>query len=473
MKKQQVIFFLVLLAALIFLIIFKQIYRQNQFKQQFESGFSIQFAPVKIDKIEFIKNEKNKIELIKNSDWRIPALWNIKADPLKINYLFNELLNASMELRGSTQEVLSDFGFVDGETAILTLSSTGKSVLKLVVSPRIAVEGVFVRLDGQNSVYLIDKNLWSLLGVFGDPKSEEFKPDFWADLTLSDLDQSKVKFLSFSEIRNGKEVSVFQLEKISAKEGEENWIIKDQILPFPAGLEKIYHYFDQLKLVRGTKALDPNGNYGFNEPNTVIKIIFENNQEESILFKKVKEKDTESYYVQMAADKRTFAIPVQIFQDINVEPVLFMDQKPFLGRTSDWISVSVKSPTGEHKLTEKPMNEKAVWVFEGQENEAPQGLAAQYVNRVENFSIHHFKTGSDPEDGLDAIGNIWFEIESKAGEKTKIEVSDIPNSAGFYAGRKQNFGQIFYISKDIFDQIFNLPQRSIPQEITVTPSSSQ
>ncbi len=474
MKPKQLILLLIILVLLGGLILLKTVHRSRSIEKEVETKLNLVTDPAKVQKVEFSKDEKNKIELVRQGgDWRIPGLWNAKADSAKVNHLFDFLSSADGELRANNADVLADFNALDKDCFSLVLMDGSKELLHLFLSAKLPEHGgTFMRLKGSNSIYLLTENLFNLMGFFGDPKTIEIKADSWADLSFFSIDASKIKLFIAKQFDQGKEKEILHLERKAeeANSGkEERWLLVGEPVPFGVGLEKVYRFFEQLKSAYASKLMDPGGNYGFDTLDAEMDVTLLDNSQKAFKVKHVKEKDSEHYLIQ-TDDKSIFFIPQNIYHLFQAGPIDFLTATPISEKVSDWLSLRVKTSSGAlHFIPETAADGKIVWKIEGKEGVTDQVKILDYLNHFEQFSIDHFSKESDQKNVPKDMGSVWFEIEFKSKELVRIEMSSEANPQGFHAALRQGFPHVFYISKSVYD-FLNQPPAAALEEKKPSPA---
>lgn len=109
--------------------------------------------------------------------WVLETSWNARASESRISNLLKNLSDLAGEFRSDSSEVLADYGFgPEGAVLIKAFDLSGGEVFALEVGnqPEAGI-GNFVRLPGQDSVYLAAKGILGLMGLYSGPDTPEDK----------------------------------------------------------------------------------------------------------------------------------------------------------------------------------------------------------------------------------------------------------------------------------------------------------
>ncbi len=103
--------------------------------------------------------------------WVVESGWNARADQSRIDSLLRGLSGLRGEFRSRGGGVLADYGLDDGAAVSLRGESRdgGEAFALLAGEKPERFPGNFVRRPGADDVYLSEKSVLSLLGVYGEP----------------------------------------------------------------------------------------------------------------------------------------------------------------------------------------------------------------------------------------------------------------------------------------------------------------
>ncbi|MEZ5066368.1 MAG: DUF4340 domain-containing protein [bacterium] len=145
--------------------------------------------------------------------WVLPSRWNWPAKTDLVTRLLDDLKGLSGEKRAASKDVLTDFQCDDENGLHVVAQGPGGSELFHLIAGKAAARGgTFVRVAGQDDVYLTSASLRTSFGMFGDePKAPDAKR--WIDLNVCKTDRNEVDRL---EIESGGSSLVLEKEFAAA-----------------------------------------------------------------------------------------------------------------------------------------------------------------------------------------------------------------------------------------------------------------
>ncbi len=148
-----------------------------------------------VTRIEVYKGAKPEEKLVLSKEgeaWTVASKFGVKARPDEVDRIFREMKVLKGELRVDSSVVFPDFKIGDDEGLHIIMSAGAeKPLLHLVVGlRRVGWNKNFMRLEGEQRIVLVSKDLLRLLRVFGD----EGKVDtaYAADYKMFSFDPSQV-----------------------------------------------------------------------------------------------------------------------------------------------------------------------------------------------------------------------------------------------------------------------------------------
>ena len=123
-------------------------------------------------------DEDDAVALAKQPQgWVVETAWDAPADDQKIDNLLKDLSDLSGEFRSDSADVLADYGLTDDAALrIRGFDADGQELLSVDVGKKSERgRGDFVRVPGQNAVYLSQKSILNQLGIYGDPEAPASK----------------------------------------------------------------------------------------------------------------------------------------------------------------------------------------------------------------------------------------------------------------------------------------------------------
>ena len=140
-----------------------------------------------LDRIKLARGTAGGLELQRiDGRWQVPSLWNAPADAEKIRRLLQAVMRLTGEVRGNSKELFDDFGITDTQAVHVTLMEGTKERLHLLISAVPAgLRQLFVRQAEGVTVFLCESDLWSTLGIAGDPATSQPGAEAWTDLVVT------------------------------------------------------------------------------------------------------------------------------------------------------------------------------------------------------------------------------------------------------------------------------------------------
>jgi len=133
--------------------------------------------------------------------WVIANQWQAPVDVKKCEDFITTLIGLQGEFRSKNADRHDDYGVADKEALLLQLyTGEGKpaAILRVGKKPKGAYDSTFVRRAGEDTVYVIDKNLRSDLGLWGDDLSQAPKPDQWLNKEITEIKKDDIEGVALS-----------------------------------------------------------------------------------------------------------------------------------------------------------------------------------------------------------------------------------------------------------------------------------
>jgi hypothetical protein len=340
MKPKQIIVLSVIFAVLALGIFLKSWVRSadNNTKTVQESSVALaEFDPSKLERILIGRGSQTpSVELIKeNGFWKVKSLWNVQADPLKVEKLIEKLHSARGELRGSGKKLFEDFGIQDADAfSIKLFGAQGVLLQDLRIGTKQAGErSFFIRKATSENIYLVEVNMAELLGIYSASDGATSEGPFWTDLSLFNLDPEKVTKITLYLLKGEEKTRVTGLERtIDAKDPlNSSWkfMRKDmRSLPDP---DKVLKFIVVMNSLRAQKAVDPDGKgYGLEKP--VWQLSVTESGKKTLLNAGPKDEKGEFCYVNRLGDPTVFDLNLSFFNDLNVDDTYFLKEAPAVAK---------------------------------------------------------------------------------------------------------------------------------------------
>jgi hypothetical protein len=368
MKTKQIIILSVIFGVLALGILLKSWIRSAGDKKaamQENSVALAEFDPLKLERVLISRgSQASSVELVKeNSVWKVKSLWNAKADSVKVEKLIQKLHSARGELRVSGKRFFPDFGIQDEDAFSIKLFGAGDALLQdfRVGTKQAGESAFFIRKAASEKVYLVDVNMAELLGIYSASNGAASKSDFWADLSLFNLNPEKAAKITLYLLKGEEKTRVMGLEReADAKDPlKSSWKFMHKAtraLPDP---DKVLKFIAAMNSLRAQKAVDPGGKeYDFEKPVWQLSVTEDGppakqdearlsiNPSESgrgspsatrpssqggkktLLNAGPKDEKKELCYVNRLGDPSVFELNLSFFNDLNVDDTHFFKDAP-------------------------------------------------------------------------------------------------------------------------------------------------
>jgi len=248
MKSKNFVIFLIVLAVLSGIVFMKKIMRQKVPTTEQWANIVEQSAN-KDDLTDcLITLGEKKLHLEKkNGKWTIAGQQGAYADEQKVDTLISKIDALEGELRSDNKKLLSDYGISDNEGINIQLKKGEAEIAQLILGTKKAEWNKnFVRLKGSNAVYVVEENILSDLGFWGDVTEANFNTDQWIDKRIFHFDQDKVKAVKLE--KNAK--TFIELVKTVENEKKKWKTIKNY--PIKLDQNKVNNYIRSLTNLKGS-----------------------------------------------------------------------------------------------------------------------------------------------------------------------------------------------------------------------------
>ncbi|MFQ5455467.1 MAG: DUF4340 domain-containing protein [Nitrospirota bacterium] len=326
------------IAIIIILSVIYIIQQNSGIKKSETAGYirlmSEKFKPSEVKKIEFYgRNNREKGVILKRDDgaddkWRVATLFESKANKGKIKKFLDDIKLMEGDLRASKPEVFSDFLISDEKAINIILYKDKDAVYKhlLLGKKGPGFGGNFVRFKENNSVFLIDKDLRSSIGIFGDDNEDNPDQKRWLDLEILSLTRDNISNIVLKKKR-GKEYILEKREKEVQKEKktdqeqtkEYEWYKKISGSEKTVEKSKINPLLSLISRVHAIDVTDPTDldSYGLNDPVYTLTITIEDGKKYQIFIGKQKEEAKGGgYYLKQSEDKTVYILAKSTYDNI-------------------------------------------------------------------------------------------------------------------------------------------------------------
>jgi len=211
MKSKSVIPLIIVLAVLVGLIFLKNAKQeQSNIQDRVKALMPADLSKADIAKLVIATGSKPEeaVTLVRdesNTDtWRVASHFNAPADMDKLNGYLDALVGAKGEFRATapSDEALQQYELnADKAFAIEAYTENAETAaFKLLIGKAPTFQQIFVRMDGQKDVYVLDKDLRAEAGVYSrgeDTPEEAPKADMWLDKKILEFEKSKATRVAF------------------------------------------------------------------------------------------------------------------------------------------------------------------------------------------------------------------------------------------------------------------------------------
>lgn len=279
MQVKHIILLGVIFLALLAAVLAKSFFMKPPVEITEYKHLEISFAPAGIHAVEMKNLATNALIKLerKGDDWFIPSRWDVRGDKGRIEHLMNQLKELSGEVRSTSPELLDDYGIGDNEAFSLTMfDEEGRAQETLLIGIDVPAGGgvSFLRKAGSADVYLVDKDVFSLIGVRRTRALDQgvLNVDHWVDLALARIDAPAVNALKIS--RCGEPAAAVDIKKEFDEEKKLNrWVAQGKQSRSDLDAEKIKGFISGINNLRGQQAVDPQGgDYGFDQPFLSVRL---------------------------------------------------------------------------------------------------------------------------------------------------------------------------------------------------------
>ena len=331
MKSKQIILLGIVFAVLVLGVCVKELQKPKELTVEEYAPLQFSFETGAVEKILLSKAAEKSIELIKeNGQWRIPGLWNARADEKAVQKFLAEIRQAKGEVRSSDHALLKDFGLGDDQALSVSLFEKGeKPVVRFFIGGERAEEGfVFLKFENSDTVYLAQADLLTPMKVYGSLSEKKIAADSWAALNPFPIEPSQVTRLELKRIEKGKENVTVALEVV--KEGDKkNWQSLKKEATFKMASEKVEAFLFSLTNVQANRVMDPK-TAGFETPVWQMRLTLEGGRE--ILVKAIRQENEEEgashVMIQLSTEPVLFQISKHYFETLDIEDKQFAPEEP-------------------------------------------------------------------------------------------------------------------------------------------------
>ncbi|MFH1577749.1 MAG: DUF4340 domain-containing protein [Candidatus Omnitrophota bacterium] len=346
MKPKHLIFLAVILVILAGLLYIKKMRIKPEIQLSEYKSLEISFDSSKVYAIEINKaGDTGPLSIIKDGqDWLIASKWNIKAKKQMIEQLLKEISGLQGERRSNSKGVFSDYEISDQEAFSIILSDkNGKALEHLFIGTvKPSYESSFLRKLDSAEVYLTDKDIFALIGIYEDPKEATISPDKWVDLTVVEFDIEKIESIKISRLGEEGITTLDIKRELDEEKNLQQWVALKQEPVFDLDAKKIKNLLKQINKIYASKAVDPDGEgYGFDQPFLKVLLTGEEGPLELILGN-IAEENKKDRYVKSPTGY-VYILPEYRIKYIDIDTSSFFIDNPLRVNKDKIESITIKS----------------------------------------------------------------------------------------------------------------------------------
>lgn len=420
MKTRNTLFLLVIFAAL---FAYVGLFERNRKSTRERAEAAGRVAEVDRDKINTIaiQNPDGAIELRKgsNNEWTIEKPVKDRADSMVISQLFTTLesLRHDAKIDPENKEQLKEFGVAESNTKV-RVSGDGEKGFELLIGKDAAVEGkIYVRAEGDDTVYVIGNDLKNQL----TKKADDFRDRKLADLTTQQVKRVVVSTKD-GEIELEKKNNHWSITKPLKARGDDQKI-NDLIASATAAR------IDQFVSDSSNLA-----NYGLAEPRGTVSFFTEDAEKPVVLQigTNGKDNDKEKTYAKLSTRDSVVLVPKDIEKVLENRPNDLRDRKIVRVESDIVDRITIEAP---NKPTLVLARKGESWVQKDGDKDVAvnEAIPNQLLSDLQHTDVTNFvaDTATDlPKYGLDqpqmkvTLSSFASDntAETKAGDKPIVSV---------------------------------------------------
>jgi len=439
MKLKQIIVLGVIFIVLLGVLFAKKIFVKPEIENSEYKNLEISFDPSSIYAIEIKKaQDKDVFRMEKKGDeWTIPSQWNIKAKKKKVEDLLNELRTLQVELRSSSKELLSDYGISENEAfsiSLLDKALTPQQKLLLGMK-RPSAEGSFLRKSTSNNVYLVNKDIFAMIGIYGEPKESTISSNDWADMAILKFDTEKIDSVKVSKSDADRQVVAVDIKKTLDPEKKlMNWISAESKPLFDLDATKIKNFLRKINDLYAAKAVAPEGeNYGFDKPFIHITLGSADGPTELMVGNLVAADKTDRYL--KTSRGYVYIVSQYTIKELDIDMSKFFIENPLRVDKDKVQSITVIADN-KRIIIDKELIEKNI----------------DYINKLKTFAVEKLLFDEKYAKGIESPAPYSLKIAMKDGVTLTLDVKK--EEGGRYVGQVSERPGVFVINKNIFEKVF-------------------
>jgi len=439
MKLKHIIFLGVIFLILLGALSAKKFFMKPEIETTEYKSLKISFNPSGIYAIRIKRAENEELLKIekKDGEWFMPSKWNMRARKEKIDNLIKDISNLRGELRSSSKNVFSDYGISDEEAVSIVMLDKEQKPLQgfLIGLEKAGYGSSFLRKSGSAEVYLVDKDILSLIGLYGDPKEATVNMNNWIDLSITKFDPEKIESIKVTRKEKGRKVVTVDIEKVlDAEKNLKHWVATGKKPIFDIDAKKIRDFLKSVNDINASEAVDPKGeNYGFEDPFLYVALEKEKESIELVLGNAT-EKGGEDRYLR-TSEGHVYVLRRYAVNRLNIDISKFFIDNPLRIDADKLQLLTVKSAEKTIVLDKNTIAKNA-----------------DYIDKIKKFQVEKMLFAEKTQGSLKTPSEYSIEIEKQNGDIVAIDIEKAKD--GIFLAQLRGTPEIFTISKNVFDKIF-------------------
>ena len=440
MKTKHLIILVTILSVLLGLLLVKNIAFKPDIKVNEYTHLGISIKEFSVYAIEAKKvDDKTPFKLKKKDDiWRIASEQNVRADKEKIKNFIEQLSELEGELRSTSKRIFSDYDIADDKAFSITIYGEKNKILKklFIGTKRPKYGSVFLRMDNSPKVYMVNKDIFSLLEIYGDPAKGVINTDKWVDLFFIDIVYDDIDSFKITKSIEEQDIVTVELTKQTNENNDTvEWTAPQQQQLFDIDTNKVKRFMQDINTIKAVKTLDPEAkDYGFDEP--YLRFSYNVNQEpKEIIVGAQEKKDSEDRYIK---DAEGYVYLVRknnagrLYADLNA----FFTANPFGIDKENLLSINIKSDKDVVNLDKELI-----------------GKNKAYLNKLKKFTAKNMLFDKKYTKDIRIPAKYSLTIEKQDGQKIELVAKQYKDDV--FAAQIIGKDLVFELDKKVFENMFS------------------
>ncbi len=437
MKNKHIIISGGILLVLIAALYIKKTFVSPDIETEEYHALDIKLDIPAVQEIVVAKSGEEKLRLVKSEGfWRIPSKWNAKTDKGKAEGFLEQISVLSGELRSDSPEVLADYGI--GDDKAFSVVFKGKEGVELghffIGTVKPGYDSSFLRENLSNKVYVVNKDIYGLLEIYGKPEEAAITVDNWLDRAVFNVDPEKVDTFEIKRVSGNREDVTVNIRKVPDEEkGLMKWVSGGEEPIFDIDAQKIKDYLTGLNNSRCSDILDPAGDiYGFEAPFLTIT-IGEGEAKAVYRVGNVADEKRKNRYMKDAGGN-VFSVEGYYVDPLNIDISRFFINNPLRINMDKMNTIQLKTAAGIITLNKSDIaNNNA------------------YIDKLKGLTVKNMFYGDRPDEAASSPDN-EVEITYEGDEKTSLKVRKVGEE--YVAELSLKPGKLFILETTSFKNIF-------------------